>query len=128
MSNFLWENWTDGMKIQILTCSSFLTVNRWLIEFYIAVALGIVCKRIMMKSVIKICFWKSKIWMFSEKKTKWKMLLRMHYWLAKIHKLPKAVSWPYFLFVYFFLVPSFSFFCNALITFKEINIWVWHLK
>ena len=52
----------------------------WLIEFCVTVALGTVCKRIIMKSVNKICFWKSKIWMFFGKKTKWKMVLRMHYW------------------------------------------------
>ena len=30
---------------------------KWLIEFYIIVALGIICKQIIMKSYFKIRFW-----------------------------------------------------------------------
>ena len=46
-----------------------LFVMKWLIQFYITEALGTVCKRTIMKSFFKICFWKSKIGIFFGKKT-----------------------------------------------------------
>ena len=67
------------IELKNMKLSEFF-VMKWLIEFYITVGLGIVCKRIIMKSVIKICFWKSKIGMCFGKKIKWKMVLRMHSW------------------------------------------------
>ena len=64
------RTWNSGNKF----------VMKWLVEFYITVALGIIFKRILMKTVIKICFFKSKIWILFGKKTNWKMVLRTHYW------------------------------------------------
>ena len=43
-------------------------IMKWLIELYVTVAFGIVCKRIIMKSVIKSVFEKVKYERFLERK------------------------------------------------------------
>ena len=101
--------------IQLMILRTWNKVNifimKWLIEFYSIVALGTVCKRIIMKSVIKTCFWKSKIWIFFWKKTKWKKCFQgCTTDRQRCTNLQKLCHNLIFLFVYFFLISSLSFF------------------
>ena len=63
---------------------------KWLIEFYVIVDLGIICKRVIIKFVLKTYFLKRKIWIIFLKKIKGKhcikdgLRLNNDVWLEKL--------------------------------------------